>query len=83
MTSAEQTLSIRQMKLLQVVAEGAGKWDARWIDITMTTRHGAGEVTVLRELQGLERLGLVVCDLSGSGVGGRWRVTSEAHVYLD
>ena len=39
----EVTLTDRQAKLLQVVAEGAGKWDARWIDFAMTTRHGAGE----------------------------------------
>ena len=31
-------LSDRQLKLLKVVAEGGGEWDARWIDITVDSR---------------------------------------------
>jgi DNA-binding IclR family transcriptional regulator len=76
----EETLTDRQVKLLRVVAEGAGKWDARWIDVTMTTRYGPSDGTVMRELKALEALGLVAMDPS-TGVGGRWSVTPEASSY--
>ena len=76
-------LSHRQLELLRIVAEGAGRWDARWIDITMTARNGAGEMTVLDELRLLEELGLVVADPSGIGVGGRWSVTSIGENYVE
>jgi hypothetical protein len=76
-------LSDRQLKILQVVAEGGGEWDARWIDITVDARYGAGEVTVLQELEVLQGLGLVARDDSRSGVGGRWKVTDAAQLYLN
>jgi DNA-binding PadR family transcriptional regulator len=75
-------LSDRQIKLLAVVAEGGGDWDARRIDLTINSRYGPGEGTVLQELQALQRLGLVVRDDSRSGVGGRWRVTETARPYI-
>jgi hypothetical protein len=75
-------LSDRQVKLLAVVAEGNGDWDARWIDVTVNSRYGPGEGTVLRELEALQRLGLVARDDSRSGVGGRWRVTADARPYI-
>jgi hypothetical protein len=67
---------------LAVVAEGDGKWDARWIDLTVNSRHGPGEGTVLRELEALQRLGLVTRDDSRSGVGGRWKVTAIARPHI-
>ena len=76
------SLSDRQIKLLGVVAEGNGEWDARWIDLTVNSRHGAGEETVLRELEALQLLGLVTRDDSRSGVGGRWQVTAAARPYI-
>jgi hypothetical protein len=75
-------LSDRQVKLLAVVAEGGGDWDARWIDLTVNSRYGPGEGTVLKELEALQRLGLVVRDDSRSGVGGRWTVTPTARPYI-
>lgn len=75
-------LSDRQLKLLSVVAEGGGDWDARWIDITMDARYGPGEATVLHELEALAEHGLVARDDSRSGVGGRWNVTADAQPYL-
>jgi hypothetical protein len=75
-------LSDRQLKLLGIVAEGGGDWDARWIDITIDARHGPGETTVLRELEALACLGLVRRDNSRSGVGGRWNVTDAAALYV-
>ena len=42
---SDTTLSERQAKLLAVVAEGGGDWDARWIDLTVNSRYGAGETT--------------------------------------
>ncbi len=75
-------LSDRQLKLLGVVAEGGGDWDARWIDITVSARYGPSGTTVLRELKDLQNLGLVVRDDSHSGVGGRWKVTAVAGPYL-
>jgi hypothetical protein len=74
--------SDRQVKLLAVVAEGGGDWDARRIDLTVDARYGPGEGTVLQELEALQRLGLVVRDDSRSGVGGRWKVTSTARPYV-
>jgi hypothetical protein len=74
---SEVPLSDRQIKLLAVVAEGGGDWDARWIDLTVNSRYGPGEGTVLQELQVLQQLGLVVRDDSRSGVGGRWKVTEN------
>ena len=79
---SDTPLSDRQLKLLVVVAEGGGDWDARWIDLTVNSRHGPGEGTVLRELEALQRLGLVVRDDSRSGVGGRWKVTDSARPYI-
>ena len=79
---SDTPLSDRQVKLLAVVAEGGGDWDARWIDLTVNSRYGAGEGTVLRELEALQRLGLVVRDDSRSGVGGRWKVTATARPYI-
>jgi DNA-binding PadR family transcriptional regulator len=76
------SLSDRQVKLLAVVAEGAGNWDARRIDLTINSRYGPGEGTVLQELQALARQGLVVRDDSRSGVGGRWAVTAAARPYI-
>jgi hypothetical protein len=68
---SDTSLSDRQIKLLAVVAEGGGHWDARRIDLTVDARYGPGEGTVLQELEALQRLGLVVRDDSRSGVGGR------------
>jgi hypothetical protein len=79
---SDTPLSDRQVKLLAVVAEGDGDWDARWIDLTVNSRYGPGEGTVLRELEALQRLGLVVRDDSRSGVGGRWKVTDTARPYI-
>ena len=75
---SEVPLSERQARLLAVVAEGDGDWDARWIDLTVNYRYGPGVGTVLRELEGLQQMGLVVRDDSRSGVGGRWNVTAAA-----
>jgi hypothetical protein len=72
----------RQLRLLAVVAEGGGDWDARRIDLTVDSRYGPGEGTVLRELEALQRLGLVARDDSRSGAGGRWRVTAAARPHL-
>ena len=79
---SDTPLSDRQARLLAVVAEGDGDWDARWIDLTVNSRYGPGEGTVLRELEALQQLGLVVRDDSRSGVGGRWRVTANARPYI-
>ena len=75
-------LSDRQIRLLAIVAEGAGDGDARRIDLTVNARHGPGEGTVLQELEVLQRLGLATRDDSRSGVGGRWRVTAAARPYV-
>jgi hypothetical protein len=79
---SEAPLSDRQVKLLAVVAEGGGNWDARRIDMTVDARYGPGQGTVLQELEALQRLGLVVRDDSRSGVGGRWQVTATARPYI-
>ena len=79
---SDTPLSDWQVKLLAVVAEGGGDWDARRIDLTVSVRFGPGEGTVLQELQALQRLGLVARDDSRSGVGGRWAVTAAARPYL-
>lgn len=79
---SDTALSDWQVKLLAVVAEGGGDWDARRIDLTVSSRYGPGERTVLRELETLQRLGLVVRDDSRSGVGGRWKVTETARPYI-
>ena len=76
-------LSDRQIKLLAVVAEGGGDWDARRIDLTADARYGPGNGTVLQELEALRGLGLVIRDDSRSGVGGRWKVTANARPYLE
>lgn len=79
---SDTPLSDWQVKLLTVVAEGGGDWDARRIDLTVDARYGPGEGTVLRELEALQQLGLVVRDDSRSGVGGRWNVTPAARPYI-
>jgi hypothetical protein len=79
---SDTPLSDWQVKLLAVVAEGGGDWDARRIDLTVSSRYGPGERTVLRELEALQQLGLVVRDDSRSGVGGRWKVTEIARPYI-
>ena len=79
---SDTSLSDWQVKLLSVVAEGGGDWDARRIDLTVDARYGPGEKNMLRELEALQRLGLVVRDDSRSGVGGRWKVTPDARLYL-
>ena len=48
---SDAPLSDRQVKLLAVVAEGGGDWDARRIDLTADARYGPGDGTVLRELK--------------------------------
>jgi hypothetical protein len=80
---SDRSLSDRQLKILQVVAEGAGDWDARRIDLTVDSRYGPGSVTVLRELEELERLGFVIRDTSRSGLGGRWAVADIAKPFLE
>jgi predicted transcriptional regulator len=75
-------LSDRQVQLLAIVAEGDGNWDARRIDLTINSRYGPGDGTVLQELQALQRLGLVVRDDSRSGPGGRWALTAAAHPHI-
>ena len=79
---SDTPLSSRQIKLLGIVAEGGGDWDARRIDMTADARYGPGEGTVLQELDALQLLGLVVRDDSRSGVGGRWNVTATARPYI-
>jgi hypothetical protein len=79
---SDTLLSDWQLKLLSVVAEGGGDWDARRIDLTVDARYGPGEMTVLRELEALQELGLVARDDSRSGVGGRWKVTADARPYI-
>jgi anti-sigma regulatory factor (Ser/Thr protein kinase) len=71
-------LSDRQVRLLAIVDEGGGNWDARRIDLTASARYGPGEGTVLQELEALQQLGLIARDDSRSGVGGRWKVTAAA-----
>lgn len=78
-----RSLTDRQIKILRVVVEGNGDWDARRIDLTVDYRYGPGGTTVLRELEELERLGLVSQDTSRSGVGGRWAATDVAQPYLE
>lgn len=75
-TVSAAVLTDQQTKLLKVVAEGDGAWDARRIDITCSARYGdkASNGTILAQLQELEKLGLVKADNS-SGVGGRWATT--------
>ena len=80
---SDAPLSDRQVKLLAVVAEGGGDWDARRIDLTVDSRYGPGDGTVLQELEALQRLGLVVRDDSRSGVGGRWKVSASARPYIE
>ena len=80
---SETPLSERQARLLAIVAEGDGDWDARRIDLTADARSGPGAGTVLRELEELQQLGLVARDDSRSGAGGRWKVTAAAHPYLE
>jgi hypothetical protein len=79
---SDASLSDRQIKLLRIVAEGGGNWDARRIDFTADARYGPGDGTVLQELEALQGLGLVVRDDSRSGVGGRWSVTANARPYI-
>jgi hypothetical protein len=79
---SEAPVSDRQVKLLAVVAEGDGNWDARRIDLTVDARYGPGQGTVLAELQALQRLGLVTQDDTRSGIGGRWQVTATARPYI-
>jgi hypothetical protein len=79
---SDTPVSDRQIKLLAVVAEGGGDWDARRIDLTVDARYGPGEGTVLQELEALQRLALVARDDSRSGVGGRWKVTADARPYI-
>ena len=79
---SDAQLSDWQVKLLSVVAEGGGDWDARQIDLRVSSRYGPGEKTVLRELEALQELGLVLRDDSRSGVGGRWKVTADARPYI-
>jgi len=80
---SETPLSERQAGLLAIVAEGGGDWDARRIDLAADARRGPAAGTVLRELEELQRLGLVIRDDSRSGVGGRWKVTAAARPYLE
>jgi len=75
-------LSDRQVKLLAIVDEGGGGWDARRIDLTADARYGPGEGTVLQELEALQQLGLVARDDSRSGTGGRWKVTAAAPPHI-
>ena len=75
-------LSDRQVRLLAIVAEGGGNWDARRIDLTASARYGVGEGTVLKELEALQDLGLIARDDSRSGVGGRWKVTAAAAEHI-
>ena len=83
MTAVSLThISERQVRLLAVVAEGGGDWDARRIDLTVNSRFGPGEGTVLQELQALQRLRLVVRDDSRSGCGGRWAMTAAARAHI-
>ena len=79
---SDTPLSDWQVELLAVVAEGGGDLDARQIDLRVSSRYGPGEKTVLRELEALQRLGLVVRDDSRSGVGGRWKVTADARPHI-
>ena len=79
---SDTPLSNWQVKLLAVVAEGGGDLDARQIDLRVSSRYGPGEMTMLRELEALQRLGLVIRDDSRSGVGGRWKVTATARPYI-
>jgi hypothetical protein len=57
-------------------------WNDVHTDLTVDARYGPGEGTVLQELEALQRLGLVVRDDSRSGVGGRWKVTATARLYI-
>jgi hypothetical protein len=79
---SDLALSERQIAILGVVLAGGGDSDARWIDITVHVRYGPGDVSVFRELQQLQALGLVKRDNTRGGVGGRWTVTDAglAHV---
>lgn len=60
----------RELRLLAVVGEGEGRWDARWIDVTTSIRHGPSDIGVHHELVALEAKGLV--SVRDGGTGGRW-----------
>jgi hypothetical protein len=79
----ESALTDRQVKLLQLVAEGAGTWDTLRIDLMLSTRFGpAFRGPVMHDLQGLASMGLVTWDRN-TGRFGRWALTPKAQSYLE
>lgn len=78
----ESNLDNRKRLLLAIVREGTGRWDARTIDILLSSRHGPSSETVRHELHELLASGLVVVDQS-SGVGGLWSITEEGQQVLE
>jgi hypothetical protein len=71
----------RQRELLRVVHD-LGEGDARYIDVVMCSRHGAGEISVRDELVMLEGAGLVESDQS-RGVGGTWALSPGGRKLID
>ncbi len=77
----ESHLDNRNRLLLTIVREGTGRWDARTIDVLLSSRHGPSVETVREDLLRLCEQGLVVVDES-KGVGGLWSITEKGEQAL-
>ncbi|MFL5914886.1 MAG: hypothetical protein ACJ752_04515 [Gaiellaceae bacterium] len=65
------------LRILSVVAEGQGLYDARRIDLIHSERGGTAEGTVLQELERLCERGLVERHADERSFGDRWAITPE------
>lgn len=77
-------LSPRLLDLLRLVRDGAGRRDARTLDIYLSAQHGASLHTVREELVELEGRGLVArAPDSEGGTGNRWSITEAGESAVD
>lgn len=72
----------QRRRILGVVAEGLGQYDARRIDIIHSGRGGRAEGTVLQELERLQAAGLVDRRPDPRSFGDRWEITEEGERVL-
>ena len=70
--------------VLEVVRDGAGRWDTRLIDLELGRRGARIETGILADLRQLAAQDLIQeDDTEPRGTGPRWRLTDLGAAWLD
>ena len=73
----------REWALLGVVSEGNGRYDARQVDLVISSRLSPGDRTVFAELESLREAGWLARHDEPGAIGYTWSLTEEGQAALE